>query len=221
MKYLKILLVSCLFVMPLCSAASAAQLSIADVALPCGTFGSPADLPLTLTTQGAAIAGVSADVSFDTTYFEFVGATIGPAGSAAGKTVEYNLLSPGVVRIGVLSESNTNVIADGVVAIINFTLKKNPVGGIDITMVAGASDPQGNPVLITSSVTGGFYTAKTGDINQDGTVTIGEVLQTVGMFLGLQAVDPICDPAADGQVQINDVIKVVNCYLETRSAPAT
>ena len=107
------------------------------------------------------------------------------------------------------------VISDGVVAIINFTLKKNPVGGIDIGIVPGASDPAGNPVLITSSVTGGFYTAKTGDINRDGTVTIGEVLQGVAMFLNLQAVDPICDPAGDGEVQISDVVKIVNCYLET------
>ena len=107
----------------------------------------------------------------------------------AGKDVVVNQLSAGVVRIGVLSDSNTTVIADGVVAIVNFTLKRNPVGGIDIGIVAGASDPIGNPVLITSSVTGGFYTAKTGDINRDGTVTIGEVLQGVAMFLGLQAVD--------------------------------
>jgi hypothetical protein len=215
MKYLKILLVSCLFVIPLCTAASAAQLSIDDVALPCGEFGAPADMPLTLTNAGATIAGVSADITFDTTYFDFVGATIGPAGAAAGKNVEYNVLSPGVVRIGVFSNDNTDVISDGVVAIVHFTLKKNPVGGIDITMVAGASDPAGNPVVITSSVTGGFYTAKTGDINHDGTVTLGELLQGVAMFLGLQAVDPICDVAGDGKVQISDVVKIVNCYLET------
>ena len=68
----------------------------------------PADLPLTLTNEGAAIAGVSADITLIPIYFEFVGATIGPAGSAAGKSVEFNLLSPGVVRIGVFSNANTN-----------------------------------------------------------------------------------------------------------------
>jgi len=107
MKYLKILLVSCLFVIPLCTSANATTLSLndnVDVALPCSEYGAPADMPLILANEGATIAGVSADITFDETYFEFVSATIGPAGSAAGKTVEYNLLSPGVVRIGVLSE---------------------------------------------------------------------------------------------------------------------
>ena len=37
------------------------------------------------------------------------------------------------------------------------------------------------------------------------------------MFLGLQAVDPICDPGGDGDVKIDDVVKIVNCYLETPS----
>ncbi len=83
------------------------NLSLADIALPCSDFGTPADMPLTLTTEGAAIAAVSADIPFDASYFEFVDATIGPAGSAANKGVEYNLLSPGVVRIGVFSNGNT------------------------------------------------------------------------------------------------------------------
>ena len=125
---------------------TSADLSLADVALPCGTYGTPADMPLTLTNDGASIAGVSADITFNTTYFDFVGATIGPAGSAAGKDVVVNQLSPGLVRIGVFSDSNINVIADGMVAIVHFTLKRNPVGGIDIGIVPGASDPIGNPV---------------------------------------------------------------------------
>ena len=174
-------------------------------------------MPLTLTTGGVAIAGVSADITFDTSVFEFVGCTI-PADSPAalaGKTCTSNTLEPGVVRVGIFSDANTDPIGDGIVAILQFTLKRNPVGGIDIIIAPGASDPAGNPVLITSSVTGGFYTAKTGDIDRNGTVTIGELLQGVSMFLGIQKVDQICDPGGDGKVQINDVIKIVNCYLET------
>ena len=191
------------------------SLSADTVALPCSDFGVQANLPLRLTAAGASIAAVSADITFDEEYFEFLGATIGAAGTAAGKSIVTNMLAPGKVRIGVFSTANTTVIGDGVVAIVNFRLLKNPVGGVNIGIAAGASDPNGAPVVITSTTTGGFFTVKTGDTDMDGTVEINEVVATIAMFLSLQTVNPICDVNGDGIVQISDVVKVINCALET------
>ena len=84
-----------------------------------------------------------------------------------GKTVSFNLLSPGVVRVGVFTEGNTTPIGDGVVAFVNFTIKKNPVGGVDLTNLCSASDPAGNALGI-ACVSGSFFTAKTADFNLDG-----------------------------------------------------
>ena len=168
-------------------------------------------------TAGAApnIAGVSTDITFDDNYLDFTGATIGPAGSAGGKAVSFNLLSPGVVRIGVFTEGNTTPIGDGVVAYVNFTLKKNPVGGVDLTNLCSASDPAGNALGI-ACVSGSFFTAKTADFNLDGVTALNEILMEVRMFLGLDPVNPLGDPTADNKVSIDDVIKAINCFLETK-----
>jgi len=215
MKKIKFLFASCLFVISFCAAANAQNLKIGMVPTPCSVYGATAQLPLTLTNgPGVSIAGVSADITFDNTYFEFDTAVIGAAGAAASKDITSILLTPNTVRVGVLSTSNFNVIGDGVVANVNFKLIKNPVGGKNITISAGASDPAGLPVTITST-NGGLYTVKTGDIDMDGTVTIAEVLSTISMFLGATAVDPICDVEGNGIVEISDVVKVINCALET------
>ena len=218
MKYFKTLFLVCLFILPLCSAATAAELKLADIALPCAQFGAAAVMPITLVnTAGAApnIAGVSTDITFDDSYLDFTGATIGPAGSAVGKTVSFNLLSPGVVRVGVFTEGNTTPIGDGVVAFVNFTIKKNPVGGVDLTNLCSASDPAGNALGI-ACVSGSFFTAKTADFNLDGVTALNEILMEVRMFLGLDPVDPLGDPTADNKVSIDDVIKAINCFLETK-----
>jgi len=219
MKQVKVLLlISCLFIIPLCGAANAAELKLADIALPCAQYGAPAVMPITLVnTVGATpnIAGVSTDITFDDSYLEFVGATIGPAGSAVGKTVTFNLLSPGVARVGVVTENNTTPIGDGVVAYVNFTIKKNPVGGADLTNLCSASDSAGNALGI-SCVSGGFFTAKTADFNLDGVTVLNEIIMEVRMFLGLDPVDVLGDPTGDNKVSIDDLIKAINCFLETK-----
>ena len=82
MKYFKALFLVCLFILPLFSAATAAELKLKDIALPCGQFGGAAVMPVELTnTAGAApnLAGVSTDITFNDSYLDFTGATIGPA----------------------------------------------------------------------------------------------------------------------------------------------
>ena len=100
-------------------------------------------------------------------------------------------------------------------AYVNFTLKKNPVGGVDLTNLCSASDPAGNALGI-ACVSGSFFTAKTADFNLDGITSINEILMEVRMFLGIDPVNPLGDPTADNKVSIDDVIKAINCFLETK-----
>ncbi|MFC1591960.1 cohesin domain-containing protein [Thermodesulfobacteriota bacterium] len=191
-----------------------ASLTLDDITVPC--TGSVV-IPVTLQNAvGGEIAGVSSDIGFDTTYLDFVDCTIGPAGAAVGKEAVSSVVSDGVVRIGVFSSGNVDPIGDGIVAYVTFDVVNPPTDGTDLTNTCSASDPAGNSVTITCGLgAGSISIAKTGDINFDGDVTIDEITQSVRMYLGLDPVAPICDPGADGEVQIHDIVKIINCFLET------
>ena len=55
---------------------------------------------------------------------------------------------------------------------------------------------------------------KAGDLDSNGMVTINEQIAVVRMYLGLDPVNSLADIDKDGGVQIWDVMKVTNCYLE-------
>ncbi len=55
---------------------------------------------------------------------------------------------------------------------------------------------------------------KAGDLDSNGMVTINEQVAVVRMYLGLDPVNSLSDIDNDGVVQIWDVIKITNCYLE-------
>ena len=55
---------------------------------------------------------------------------------------------------------------------------------------------------------------KAGDLDSNGIVTINEQVAVVRMYLGLDPVNSLSDLDNDGVVQIWDVMKVTNCYLE-------
>jgi hypothetical protein len=107
-------------------------------------------IPITLTNvDGVTIAGASLDIGYDTTLLGNPTAAIGPAGTAAVKDVSSNIVSPGVLRLGVFG-LNTNVIADGVIANVTFPLKES-AGIATLTNTPSATDPAGNDVAITGS----------------------------------------------------------------------
>jgi hypothetical protein len=58
---------------------------------------------------------------------------------------------------------------------------------------------------------------KAGDLDSNGMVTINEQVAVVRMYLGLDPVNSLADLDNDGVVQIWDVTKVTNCYLENVS----
>jgi len=102
--------------------------------------------------SGYNIAAISCDISYDTSVLESATVAIGPAGSTAEKSVTSNEISSGVLRIGVLSTSNSNVIGNGVVVYLTFSVKADAsLGQTALGNSPEASDPSGNNVSIEGS----------------------------------------------------------------------
>jgi len=110
-------------------------------------------IPITLTNeQGTDVVGTSNDIAYDPDYFDFLDCTIGPAGEAANKGVQFSLPSYGVLRVGVL-EMNLDPIPDGVVASVTFYVEDDaPCDDAYILMNAPtATDAVGNLLDLTGT----------------------------------------------------------------------
>jgi hypothetical protein len=124
-----------------------AQLNVGSAS---GNAGGSVTLPITLVTKGNSISATSNDLHYDPSELQNPRATIGPAGSAAGKDVVSNVVTPGLFRIGVFSIQNNNPMGDGVVAYVTFDI----VGSIQcetaivIENESGASSPEGDPIPV-------------------------------------------------------------------------
>ena len=124
--------------------------------------GQAVTVPLTLTTHGAALAAVSADIGYSPELFTVVttvsaanpakAVVAGPAATAAEKIVVQRVPVPGTLRVGIFSPANSNLIGDGVVAYVTFTRVPNTTGTPVLTNTPGAADAEGNPIPILSSV---------------------------------------------------------------------
>ena len=82
----------------------------------------------------------------------------------------------------------------------------------DNTITATATDSAGNSatVAVNIMITG---SAKPGDCDGDGKVTIAEVQSAINMYLGLKPVTGCVDTDGGGSVSIAEVQKVINGYL--------
>ena len=118
-----------------------ATLSLGDSG---GQPGDTVSVPLSLyNVEGLEVSAVSVDVWYDTDYLENPSATIGAASAAAGKGIVFNLVTPGVFRVGVLSDTSS-VIGDGVVANIQFQVKATiPDAGAVLQLIPSATDALG------------------------------------------------------------------------------
>jgi hypothetical protein len=110
--------------------------------------------------SGYQISALLTNISYDTNVLENPTVEIGPAGTAAGKTVTSSEPSSGTFRIGVLSVSNNSAIGNGVVAYLTFTVKTGASLGVAALQNSPeASDPSGNDVPIAG--TNGSISAET------------------------------------------------------------
>ncbi len=134
-----------------------------------GAVGTDVTIPITLNYGGAApnISATSNDVGFDTALLENPRATLGPAGTAAGKDIVVNSPSAGVFRVGVLG-INQNIVQEGTVAFVTFTVKAGvSPGNIALTNTPGAADPAGNPITVAGVAGSIDVTGPTGVIRLD------------------------------------------------------
>jgi len=124
-----------------------------DIGYSIGEPGETVTVSISLAnTSGYNIGAISCDISYDISVFEDATVAIGPAGSTAEKTVTSNEISSGVLRIGVLSTSNSNVIGNGVVVYLTFRVKTDAsLGRTALENSAEASDPSGNDVSMEGS----------------------------------------------------------------------
>ena len=192
-----------------------------SIGLGTGTRGEKTTLPITLSNvTGTDIAAVSVDVGYDTSVFQKLKATIGPAGDAEDKTISTSEPSSGVFRVTIFSISNNNVIGDGVVAYLTLDILSNEPGSeTTLTNTPSASDPSGNDVVVkgtdgTVKILG--YLA--GDCNGDGTVSVAEVQLAINMALGITPIEDCVDVNGNGKVSIGEVQKVINNHLGISAA---
>ncbi|MFH1242712.1 MAG: cohesin domain-containing protein, partial [Pseudomonadota bacterium] len=129
---------------------SDAVLPLLEIGRVSGIPGEIVAVPLTFTNEALKeISALSIDIIYDTTRVSNPSAEIGPAGYDAAKEILYNVVSPGIVRVSVLSISNNDLIGDGVVAYVTFEINANASGGkIVLENLPSASDPSGNEVKI-------------------------------------------------------------------------
>jgi len=138
--------IALLLTISLCGTAwAASELDMgSDIARP----GEEVIIPIFLTNEmGTVVAGASTDITYDSAHLTPIDATIGPAGSAAGKEVVKNIVEPGLYRVGILSTSNVTPIPDGLVANITFRVNAGaPEGTYQLGNNPSCSTPQGTPV---------------------------------------------------------------------------
>ena len=123
------------------------------VGLGTGIPGGTVKIPLILNNlSGWQVSAIAADIVYDTSVLENPTVEIGPAGSAADKTITSNAISSGNLRVGVLSISNNNIIADGIVAYVTFDVKAD-ISDCQSTVenTPDASDPSGNDVAVSGT----------------------------------------------------------------------
>ena len=80
------------------------------------------------------------------------------------------------------------------------------------SLTATAKDAAGNTTVVTTTIIM-TATAKPGDCDASGTVTIDEVQAAINMYLGLKTVAACVDTSGEGKVSIDEVQKVINGYL--------
>ncbi len=118
-----------------------------------GAPGGSVTIPLTLVTNGQSVSATSNDFLFNPALLLNPRAAVGPAASAAGKQLVSNVVSPGVLRVGVLGINNT-LIGDGILANLTFDIAPSAALGslipVDNT-TPSAADPNGNPVPVVGA----------------------------------------------------------------------
>lgn len=144
--------------------------------------GQTIKLSLTLSNQGGEIAGVGTDITFDASMFEAITSSnlsgvveIGPAATAADKTISKNILLNGTkLKIGIFSSNNNNLINDGIVAYVNLTVRSTATGSTSLVNAAQGSTSLGEDIPVTGN---------TAQISFSGVIPEPELPQSVNTYM--------------------------------------
>ena len=95
-----------------------------------------------------------------------------------------------------------------------------PTGSYTVTVTATGYQQKSVMVTATAGKTvdssmtlAAAVSAKAGDCDSSGTVTIAEVQSAINMFLGLKTVEACVDQDSNSSVSIAEVQKVINSFL--------
>ena len=111
---------------------------------------------------GYTISSVAFDIWFDQSVLSEPTAVIDEVGTAAGKGLLYNVVTPGVLRVGVVSE-NLTPFGNGALATIKFQTTGAMPEGLTLQIEPWASDPFGNEMPV-EGVDGGMQAAASDDV---------------------------------------------------------
>jgi hypothetical protein len=174
-----------------------------------GFAGDTVEIPIRITSAGTpAAASFQLDLSFDQANLTYKSARAGEQLTAAGKEISTSTQPNGDIRIlGV--GPNQNVIANGAVAYVSFTLA-SPFSPSAITPIGCvASDAQGSGLI--AACTAGTIRLPSCDINIDGNTNVADVQLVINEALGV--IPSVHDLNHDGSVNVADVQKVINAAL--------
>lgn len=138
-------------VLVLAPSAGAAIVALEDTDVEVGISTSVSLTMSLINEPGDTVAGGQVDVVFDSDVMTLMDITTGAAAAAAGKSVSYSELEPGVIRL-MVTGMNLNTIGDGELAQLSFMLGGGMPGGdytIDLDSLV-LSDAYGMAVASTA-----------------------------------------------------------------------
>jgi hypothetical protein len=141
-------------------AGNAADLNIGQEVL---SAGHPATVNVSLASGGAALTGLQFDLEYDATLLN-VTVSAGASATQGGKNVQPAVISPGKLRVLIVG-LNRNTITDGVVAVLNVSLKGSAEASraFPIRMIAPVGTTASAQSVKISSTDGSVKVASAGN----------------------------------------------------------
>jgi len=169
----------------------------ANLAMATARPGGIACVAGTLAHDGAVVAGTSNDIGFESSQFSLApaGCAINPAigsGTTPNKALTATPLGVGSERVQI-GGNPVAALPDGVLYTCQLTVNPSAtLGPHVVTNAASAAGADGAAIPSSTGAPGQIQvTTCTGDCDGNGTVSIGEVVRCVNLFLG----QPLCNSA--------------------------